>query len=119
MSLQVAGMGEAAVADGAAERPLACVHVAVDVQLALAHEALATHLTGVGFLPGVPGHVLLQVRLQEETLGAAGAAIWPLHGDSVVEGQVEVAGRFLVAVAGLADRVVQSNAGGVGLVDCV
>ena len=107
-------MGEAAAADGAAEGPLACVDVAVNIQLALAHKALATHQTGVGLLPGVPGHVLLQVRLQEEALGAAGAAVWSLHGDSVVECQVEVAGvRFLVAVAGVGvgDRAVQSDAG--------
>lgn len=59
--LEVAGMGEASVADGTAEGPLSCVHIAVDVQLALAHKALATQQAGVGLLPGVPGHVLLQV----------------------------------------------------------
>lgn len=91
--LQVAGVGEAAVADGTAERPLAGVHVAVDVQLALAHKALAAQLAGVGLLPGVPGHVFLQVRLQEEAFGAAGAAVRPLHGDGLVERQVEAVGR--------------------------
>lgn len=114
--LEVAGVGEVAVADGAAEGLLACVDVAVDIQLALAHKALATHRTGVGLLPGVPGHVLLQVGLQEEALGAAGAAVRPLHGDSMVERQVKAAGvRFLVAVAGVrvgvADGAVQSDAG--------
>ena len=59
--LEVAGMGEASVADAAGEGPLSSVHIAVDVQLALTHKALATQLAGVGLLPGVPGHVLLQV----------------------------------------------------------
>lgn len=95
--LEVAGMGEASVADGAAEGPLPGVHIAVDVQLALAHEALATQRAGVGLLPGVPGHVLLQVRLQEEAFGAAGAAVRALHGDGVVESQVEAAGGGFVA----------------------
>ncbi len=59
MPLKIAGMGEASVTHGAAEGPLSGVHVAVNVQLALAHKALATKQASVGFLPGVPGHVLL------------------------------------------------------------
>lgn len=61
MPLEVAGMGEASVADRAAEGSLPSVYIVVDVQLALAHKALATQLAGVGLLPGVPGHVLLQI----------------------------------------------------------
>lgn len=109
MPLEVARVGEASVADGAAEGPLSGVDVAVDVQLALTHEALAALQAGVGLLSGVPGHVLLQVRLQEEALGAAGAAVRTLHGDSVVESQVEAAGDgFAVAVVGGGHRAVQS-----------
>lgn len=59
MPLEVAGMREASVADRAAEGPLSGVDVAVNVQLALAHEALAAQQAGVGLLPGVPGNVLL------------------------------------------------------------
>lgn len=66
------------------------MHIAVDVQLALAHKALATERAGIRLFPGVPCQVLLQVRLQEEALGAAGAAVWPLHSDSLVEGRVGV-----------------------------
>lgn len=113
--LQVAGMGEAAAADGAAEGSLSGVHIAVDVQLALAHEPLAAEQAGVGLLPGVPGQVLPQVRLQEEALGADGAAVQTLHGDSVVEGQMEAAGEGLVvAVVGrvvLARRAVKIHGG--------
>lgn len=87
---QVAGVREVTVADGASKGPLARMHVAVDVQLALAHKALATELAGVRLLPGMPGQVLLQVRLQEEALGTAGAAVRPFHGDSLIEGHVEV-----------------------------
>lgn len=59
--LQVAGVREVAVADGALKGPLARMNVAVDVQLALAHKTLATELAGVRLLPGVPGQVLLQI----------------------------------------------------------
>lgn len=88
--LQVAGVRELAVADGASKGPLARMHVAVNVQLALAHKTLATELAGVRLLPGVPCQVLLQVRLQEEALGAAGAAVRPLHSDGLVEVPVGV-----------------------------
>lgn len=90
--LQVAGMGEAAVADGAAEGPLAGVDVPVDVQLTLTYKALATHQAGVRLLPCVPRHVFLQVRLQEEALCASRAAKWPLHGCGVIKRELEVAG---------------------------
>lgn len=92
VSLQVAGVGEAAVADGAAEGPLSGVDVPVDVQLTLTHKALATHQAGVGLLPHVPRHVFLQVRLQEEALCASGAAKRPLHGGGVIKRELEAAG---------------------------
>lgn len=111
MPFEVAGMGEASVTDRAAEGPLSGVHVAVDVQLTLAHKALATQQAGVGLFPGVPGHVLLQVRLQKEALCAAGAPVWALHGNGMVESQVEAAGKgFAVTVVGVAQGPVQSHA---------
>lgn len=110
MPFEIAGVGEASVADRAAEGSLPGVNVAVDVQLALADKALAAQRTCVGLLPGVPGHVLLQVRLQEEALGATGAAVWTLHGDSVVKRLVEAAGEALV-LAGWGHRAVQRQAG--------
>lgn len=96
MPFEIAGVREASTADGAAEGPLASVDVAVDVQLALANKALFTQHTGVGLLPGVPGHVLLQVGLQEKALGATGAAIWALHGDGLVKRPVKAAADALV-----------------------
>lgn len=109
--LEVAGMGEASVADRTAEGPISGVHVAVNVQLALAHKALATQQASVELFPGVSGNVLLQVRLQEEALGAACAAIWAFHGDALVESQVETAGQgFVVGVVGVAYRPVQNHA---------
>lgn len=111
MPFEIAGVGEASVTDGAAEGPLSCVDVAVDVQLALANEALATQRAGVGLLPGVPGHVLLQVGLQEEAFGATGAAVRSLHGDGVVKSPVEAGGEALVlAVVEWGHRAVQSRA---------
>lgn len=110
--LEVTGVGEPAVADGAAEGPLSGVHVAVDVQLALAHETLATQQAGVGLLPCVPGHVFVQVRLQEEALGADGAAERALHGDGVVEGVVEAAGEGFVVAQGAVQGHAVRIAGG-------
>lgn len=112
MPFKIAGVGEASVADRAAEGPLSGVDIAVDIQLALAHEALAAQQARVGLLPGVPGHVLLQVRVQEEALGAAGAAVRTLHCDGVIKRLVEVAGEtFVLDVAGGGHRVVQSPVG--------
>lgn len=86
--LEVAGMGEASVTDGATEGSLSSVHVLVNVQLALTNKALSTQQARIGFPPGVPGHVLVQVGLQEEALGAAGAAKRTLHGDGLVESKM-------------------------------
>lgn len=120
VSLQVAGMGEAAVADGAAEGPLASVDVPVDIQLTLTHKALATHQAGVRLLPCVPRHVFLQVRLQEEALCASCAAKRPLHGRSVIKRELEVTGTvsftgdrgiFLADRVWIGHRMLQHNVG--------
>lgn len=89
VSLQVAGMGETAVTDRAAEWSLSCVDILMDIQLALAHKALPTKLAAIGSLSAVASLVLLKVRLQEEALGAAGAAVGSLHGKGPEPSQLE------------------------------